>query len=197
MQRRTPVTLAATLILTASMAQAVSLNPITFISNLIHPVHVTAEYDHSAQWQARTYSWGKVQIADPSYDAPVKAQIDTSLIKRGWKPVPTGGSVTIFALGNIHAIKEVESFYKQSNSGFNPTWGVQGLGPDWKPTYGEATVNAMGTAESDYIVDIFDTNSKKLIFRAVTPQDISGKREDNIEQIRRSLSKLVKQLPKK
>src|SRR5580698_2922517 len=74
--------------------------------------NVRTDYDHTANFsQYKTYSWGTVQTADPFYGPRIQQAVDSQLQARGWKLVPTGASVTVFATDNVHNQKQVQTYY--------------------------------------------------------------------------------------
>ncbi len=159
---------------------------------------VTTEYDHSAPLARRTYSWGGVRMEMPQYAPTVRAAVDKDLQKRGWQLAVTGGSATVFAAGGIRGIGELEADSAKQNGGWAADqWGLQGLGPGWKPTYGEATINALGTAESHLVVDIFDTGSRRLLFRGVGPDRLSNTEKKNNKGLEESVKLMFKKFPPK
>ncbi len=86
--------------------------------------NVRTDYNHQADFSKyHTYSWGKVQTADPFYVTRIQQAVNQQLQAKGWQLVPTGGSVTIFATDNLHNQKETQTMYS-------------GLGGDWGPGWG-------------------------------------------------------------
>ncbi len=158
---------------------------------------VTVEYDHSAQFSGRTYSWGDARMPVASYIDPMKALVDKNLKVRGWQLVPSGGSATVFALGDTQDGPHLIAYYADHGVAWAQNWTPQGWGIGWKPGYGEWTFNALGTAETHLVVDIFDTGSHHLIFRGVVGEDLSSTEKKNIKKLTADLKQLLKQLPKR
>ncbi len=164
----------------------------------LHPSTVTVESDRSAALARRSYSWGDVHLAVAQYDGTVRAAVDKILAAKGWQLVPSGGSATLFAVGDVRGEAQlVESYSKQGGGWGAGQWGWQGLGAGWKPQFGEATVNALATAESHLVVDVFDTASHKLLFRGVMVEDVSGTEKANIKGLQKKLKAMWKKLPRK
>ncbi len=157
---------------------------------------VTLEYDHTAPLAGRTYSWGGVRLAVPKYVPVIQGAVDKYLQARGWQLVPSGGSATVFATGDVQGIDELDQGYKEDGWGVGQ-WRAQGLGPGWAPTYGQATVNALATAESHLVVDIFDTGSHKLLFRGVTGEDLSNSEKKNAKNLSGQMKRMFKKFPPK
>ncbi len=166
-------------------------------ASLLHPVQITTEYDHSAHLAGRTYSWGRVTMQVPGYQDVVKAAVDKNLRARGWQLVPTGGSATIFATGDISSEPQMTAFYSGPGAGWGQGWGAQGWGPGWKPGYGEPTWNALSRAGNNLVIDIWDTSSRQLLFRGVMDDDLSGVEKKNTKGLEQSLKKMFKKFPPK
>ncbi|WP_158615407.1 DUF4136 domain-containing protein [Acidipila sp. EB88] len=161
------------------------------------PPRVTSEYDHSASFRNRTYSWGDARMGVPLYVDSTRALIDKDFKKRGWQLVPSGGSTTVFLLGHTPDAQNVIDYYHQHGDLWAQNWSAQGWGPTWKTHYGELIYNAAGTAENHIVFDIFDTTTHQPIFRAVTAEDLSGTPKKNNKDLERRFKVIFKQLPKK
>ncbi len=187
MHRRTTFALAAVLALTVPAAEAIPfLTP-----------SVTIEYDHTAQFAHRTYSWGVLEMAAPTYEPAVHAAVDKGLRQRGWQLVPSGGSATVFVLGDVRGEDQVKAFYAAKGGGFKQDWGPEGLGAGWKPYYGNATINALSLPQNNLMIDIFDTASHQLIFRGVTEDDLSRTEKKNTKRLEKYIKQVFKEFPKK
>ncbi len=166
-------------------------------ASLLHPVPIETEYDHSTHLAGRTYSWGSVTMQVTAYQDGVKAMIDKNLKARGWQLVPSGGSATIFATGDISSEAQMQAFYNGPGAGWGQGWGAQGWGAGWKPGYGEPTWNALSRAGNNLIVDIFDSSSHQLLFRGVMEDDLSGVEKKDTKVLQKSLKKMFKKFPPK
>ncbi len=158
---------------------------------------VTIEFDQSANLARRTYSWGDAQMAVPTYNGVLKSIIDADLQKRGWTAVASGGEATIFALGQIHSGADLETYYHAHPGAWAQEWGTQGWGAGWKPLYGEATYNALNTAGTHLVIDIQESGSHKLLYRAVTAVDLSNTEKQNTKALTSSLKQIFKKFPPK
>jgi hypothetical protein len=55
---------------------------------------VTTDHDHHVNFSFyKTYSWGHLRTPDSMWDARVKDAIDSQLVAKGWREVPSGGDV--------------------------------------------------------------------------------------------------------
>ncbi len=162
----------------------------------LHP-RTTTEYDHTALLVRRTYSWGGLYIDLQQYEPFVRAAADKYLQARGWQPVPSGGAETIWCSGNLRNENQLEAFYAQRGAWGAAQWGPHGLGAGWTPGFGQPTTSAMATPENHFVLDIFDTASRKLVFRGVTTADFSGSDKQNHKRFMASLKRVLKSLPSK
>jgi len=63
---------------------------------------VTTNYDRHANFSKyKTYSWGRVETANSLWDQRAKNAIDSQLAAKGWSQVPSGGDVTVNAVGTL------------------------------------------------------------------------------------------------
>lgn len=85
--------------------------------------------------------------APPLSNDRVKNAIDKVLAEKGWQEVPTGGNVSLVAIGTTHEKRTLETFY----DGF-------GFGGD-----GTATTTVERYRVGTLIVDMLDSKTKKLI----------------------------------
>ncbi len=87
--------------------------------------NVRTDYDHGANFtQYHTYSWGKVKTSNPFYVSRIQEAVNQQLTAKGWKLVPSGGSVTVFATDSIQNQQEVQTMY----DGLGGGWAVAGAG---------------------------------------------------------------------
>ncbi len=169
----------------------------TSLAALITPPAVTSEYDRSVPLAGRTYSWGEVKLAMPPYSDSVRMAIDSILRKRGWQLAPSGGSVTLFAYGDIRGEAQLTAAYQAFCGGWGQPWSAQGWGPGWKPQYGEATFNALNVPENNLVLDMFDTANHRLLFRGVMKDDLSGTEKKNNKQLKKTVKRLLGKFPPK
>ena len=169
----------------------------TSLAALITPPDVTMEYDHSVPLAGRTYSWGEVKLAVPQYSSTVHAAVDGVLRKKGWQLLPSGGSVTVFAYGDIRGEAQITAAYSALGGGWEVPWGAQGFGPGWKPFYGEAVLNALNIPENNLVLDMFDTGNHRLLFRGVMEDDLSGTEKKTTKLLTKTVKRLLAKFPPK
>ena len=153
----------------------------------VFAVDVKTDYDHKANFnQYKTYSWAKVETANPLWDERVKDAVDKALSAKGWTQVPSGGDVSIVAVGTTHDKPTLETFY----NGFDG-WGWGGFGD------AVATTTVEHYKEGTLVVDMFDTTTKKLIWRGSATDLLSDKPEKNISKLNKAVQKMFEHFPPK
>ena len=91
--------------------------------------NVRTDYDHTFNFsQYKTYSWGKVQTSNPFFVSRIQQAVDRKLQAKGWKLLPTSGSVTVFATDKIHDQQQVQTWYDGLGGGWGGGWGWGGWG---------------------------------------------------------------------
>ena len=144
---------------------------------------VTTDFDHHIDFsQYRTYSWAKVETPNSLWDERVKEAVDKELQAKGWREVPQGGDVSIMALGTTREKQTLHTFY----DGFDG-WYWQG--------FGDATTTVDTYKVGTLIVDMFDTNTKKLIWRGRASDVLSSKPEKNEKSLEKAVSKMFEHFP--
>lgn len=166
-----------------------------YISRLIHPIPVTTEYDRDAHLSGHTYSWGDVHMTVTRYAGVVRAAVDHDLQKKGWQQVPSGGAVTVFALGDMQGTAGLKSYYSKQNVTWAGDWGLQGWGAGWKPYHGEATTTAVTVPGNNLVIDMFDTASHRPVFRSVAGVQLWDTAQKNTKYLDDSVKKMLKKLP--
>ncbi len=181
----------------AAAAAALALLAPGAPASLLHPAaSPTVEYDRAAALAGRTYSWGGTCLQVPSYADFIKGAVDKDLAKRGWQMVNSGGSVTVFALGDIHSGDEIRQCLGRLDPSFVvPEWGTHGLGAGWKPGYGEPTINALGTGGGHLVITMYDGGTHQPLFRGVADEDLSGTEKQNDKALGGVLKQMFKKFP--
>ena len=90
---------------------------------------------------------------------------------------PSGGDASVAAFGSTHHQQTLQTFY----DGFG---GV-----------GMATTTVENTPEGTLVVDIFDSSTKKLIWRGIDTKTLSDKTEKNIENLNKAVQDMFKHFP--
>lgn len=164
--------------------------------------NVRTDYDHGANFtQYHTYSWGKVQTADPFYVTRIKQAVDSQLQAKGWQSLPSGGAVTIFATDSVHNQKEVQTQYDNLGGGWGGGWGWGGWGwgGGWADPVGigQATTTTSNQPIGNLVIDLFDAQSKNILWRGLATEDLSTNAAKNTKSLDSDISKMFKSFPPK
>jgi hypothetical protein len=156
-------------------------------STLMIAQEVQTDYDHHVDFSNyKTYSWAKVETSNSIWDGRVKDAVDKELQSKGLSQVPSGGDVAIVAVGTTREKPTLETFY---NGGFGG-WGWRGFGDT-------ATTTVENYKEGTLVVDMFDPNTKKLLWRGTSSDTLSDKPEKNEKKLEKGVDKMFKDFPPK
>jgi Domain of unknown function (DUF4136) len=168
--------------------------------------NVRTDYNHQADFtKYHTYSWGKVKTTDPFYVDRIKQAVNQQLQSKGWQLVPSGGSVTIFANDNLHNQKETQTMYDGLGGDWGPGWGGGwgwggwGWGGGWGGVggVGEATTSTTTQQVGNLVIDLFESNTKNLLWRGLATADLSTNAAKNTKSLDNDIGKMFKGFPPK
>jgi hypothetical protein len=144
---------------------------------------VKTDYSHSTDFgRYRTYSWISVKAGDSLWQDRITQAVDSQLAAKGWSKVPSGGDASVSAFGATHNQQTLQTFY----DGF-PGWRWRG--------FDEATTTVENTPVGTLVVDIFDTQSKKLLWRGSSSDSLSEKSDKNEKKLEKSVEDMFKHFP--
>jgi hypothetical protein len=150
---------------------------------------VKTDYDRSANFgQYKTYSWEKVQTQDALWVDRIKAAVNATLAEKGLTPVESGGDIAIVAVEMTKNQQTLNTFY----DGFGGGWGWRRFGGGG---FGDATTTTETYKVGTLVVDLFDTNSKKLIWRGSASDTLSDKSDKNIKNLDNGVKKMFDHFP--
>lgn len=145
---------------------------------------ITTDYDHNVNFiNFKTYSWGKLETGNSIWDERTKSAVDSALTAKGWTLVPSGGDVLVNAFGKTHPEYTMNTFY----DGFGGGWRWRG--------FGEATTTIDTYKVGTLVVDMFDPNTKNLIWRGVATDTLSNNPEKNTKKLDGEVHKLFEHFP--
>jgi len=148
---------------------------------------VKTDYDRAADFnQYKTYSWEKVQTQDSLWVDRIKEAVNAVLAAKGWTPVISGGDVAIVAMDMTKDRQTINTFY----DGFGGGWRWGGFGG-----LGEATTDVEHYKVGTLVVDLFDTKTKKLIWRGSASDTLSDKSDKNIKNLDKGVQKMFDHFP--
>ena len=146
---------------------------------------VKTDFDRNTDFsQYKTYSWEKVQTQDPLWVDRIKEAVNAALASKGWTQVPSGGNVAIVAVEMTRNQRTLNTFY----NGFGGGW-------RWGGGFGNATTTVDNYKVGTLVVDLFDANSKKVIWRGSSSDTLSSKSDKNIKALDKGVEKMFDQFP--
>src|SRR6266446_339589 len=146
---------------------------------------VKTDYDRSVDFsQYKTYSWEKVQSQDPLWDGRIKEAVNAALTAKGLTPVASGGDIAVVAIEMTKNQQTLNTFY----DGFGRGW-------RWGGGFGNATTTVDNYQVGTLVVDLFDANTKKLIWRGSASDTLSDKSDKNIKNLDKGVQKMFEHFP--
>ena len=146
---------------------------------------VKTDYDRSADFsQYKTYSWEKVQTQDPLLVDRIKQAVNAALAEKSLTPVESGGQVAIVAIEMTKNQRTLNTFY----DGFGGGW-------RWGGGFGNATTTVDNYKVGTLVVDLFDANTKKVIWRGSASDTLSDKSDKNIKNLDKGVQKMFDHFP--
>jgi hypothetical protein len=155
-------------------------------------VSISTDYDHSANFsQYKTYSWLKVQAGDSLWSNRLQQDIDSQLAAKGWTKVASNGSASITAFRATKEQPTLQTFY----DGFGGGWGWRGRGGMGGMGMGMSTTTTEDTKVGTIVVDIFDSQSKQLLWRGKESSDLGNNADKNAKNLSKDMADLFKRFP--
>jgi hypothetical protein len=145
---------------------------------------VKTDYDRQANFnQYKTYSWSNVKTKNPLLVDRIKNAVNSTMAAKGLKEVDSGGDISINAMEITSNQQTLNTFY---DGGFGRwRWGGFGNATTTTETYKVGTL----------VVDLFDTQSKALIWRGSASDTISNSSDKNITNLNKGVAKMFKHFP--
>jgi hypothetical protein len=149
---------------------------------------VKTDYDRSANFaQYKTYSWEHVKTQDALNVDRIKSAVNTALAAKGLTQVDSGGEISIVAVEMTQSQQTLNTFY----NGFGGGWGWRRFGGG----LGEATTTTETYKVGTLVVDLFDSSSKKLLWRGSSSDTLSNNSDKNIKNLDKGVEKMFKKFP--
>jgi hypothetical protein len=147
---------------------------------------VSTDFDHHADFgRFHTYSWLGVRAGNSIWQDRISSAVDQQLAAKGWTKVASGGDASVSAFGRVNERDNLETFY----DGF-PGWGWRGWGG-----MGTVTTEVVPQQVGTLTVDIFDGNSKQLVWRGTASETLSSKPDKNDKKMEKSVEDMFKKFP--
>ncbi|MBV8831369.1 MAG: DUF4136 domain-containing protein [Acidobacteriaceae bacterium] len=127
----------------------------------------------------------KVQAQDPLWNDRIQRAVDSDLSAKGWQKVESGGDASVAAYGSTRSQQVMQTWY----DGFGGGWRWRGFGD------GLATTTTENIPVGTLTVDIFDSQSKKLIWRGSSSATLSNNPEKNEKKLDKDVADIFKKFP--
>jgi hypothetical protein len=145
---------------------------------------VKTDYDRNANFtQYKTYSWSSVKTKDPLLVDRIKSAVNSALAAKGLTQVDSGGDLSIVAMEITRNHQTLNTFYDGGFGGWR--WGG----------FGDATTTTETYKVGTLVVDLFDTQSKELVFRGSSSDTLSSNSDKNIKNLNKGVDKMFKRFP--
>lgn len=155
------------------------------IVGIAFAAEIKTDYDHSVDFsQYKTYSWIKVK-ADPLWEDRITSAVDRELSERGLTKVEADGDIGVAAFSRTKELPTLTTFY----DGLGGRWAWRGFGS------GIATTSVEETPVGTLVVDLFDGHTRKLIWRGVASDALSGKPEKDEKKLVKITDSMFKHFP--
>jgi hypothetical protein len=144
---------------------------------------VKTDYDRNANFsQFKTYSWSNVKTRDPLLVDRIKNAVNSTLAAKGLTQVDSGGDLSVVAMEITRNQQTLNTFY----DGFGGwRWGGFGNTTTTTETYKVGTL----------VVDLFNTQSKELVWRGSSSDTLSSNSDKNIKILNKGVDKMFKHFP--
>jgi hypothetical protein len=153
---------------------------------------VKTDYDRSTDFSHyKTYSWGKVHTQDPLWVDRIKASVTSVLATKGWTEVESGGDVSIMAMEMTENHQTLQTYYDNFGGG----WGWRRWGGGFGDAFGTSTTSEETYQVGTLVIDLFDTNTRKLIWRGSAMDTLSDKSDKNIKELSSGVKKMFDHFP--
>ena len=148
---------------------------------------VKTDYDHSTNFSHyKTYSWLKVQAGDSLWADRIQQDVDAQLAAKGWTKVAADGNASVSALELTQNQTSLETFY----DGFGGGRRWRGFGGS-----GMSTTTTDVTKVGTVVVDVFDPQTQKLIWRGDKSADLTGRPDRNAKTLSKNVASMFKHFP--
>lgn len=158
---------------------------VLFFASALFGQEVKTDCDRNVDFSKfRTYSWERVQTQDPLWIDRIKGAVNAALTAKGWSEVASGGDVSIIAMEMAKNHQTLNTYY----DGFGGGW-------RWGGGFGDETTTVDTYRVGTLVVDLFNTNTKQLIWRGSSSDTISNNSGKNINNLDRGVKKMFDHFP--
>ncbi|MCI0352466.1 MAG: DUF4136 domain-containing protein [Acidobacteriales bacterium] len=149
---------------------------------------VQSDWDKSKNFgEYHTYYWAKIDSPNPLMVQRLQDAVDAQLEKKGWSKQQDGGQVALVGLGTSSTKKNLNTFYSGTGWGYGGWYGAGGMG--------SSTTTVSEYREGTLVLDMYDSNSRQLLWRGTATDTMSDKPEKNEKKLNKAIEKLFKKFP--
>jgi hypothetical protein len=153
---------------------------------------IKTDYDRNANFsQYKTCSWENVRTQNPLLVDRIKEAVNSTLAAKGWTQVESGGNVAIMAMEMTKDHQTLSTYYDNFGDG---GWGWR-WGGGFGDSFGDSTTTEETYTVGTLVVDLFDSNTKKLIWRGSASDTLSNKSGKNIKKLDKAVEKMFDHFP--
>jgi hypothetical protein len=153
---------------------------------------VKTDYDRNADFSRyKTYSWKNVHTQNPLLVDRIKEAVASALAAKGWMEIESGGDVSIMAMEMTEDHRTLNTYYDSFGGG----WGWRRWGGGFGNGFGTSTTTEETYKVGTLVVDLFDTNTKKLIWRGSASDTLSDKSNKNIKKLDSDVRRMFDHFP--
>jgi hypothetical protein len=161
-----------------------SIAMIMFTSIASVAQQVKTDYDRNANFsQYKSYSWSGVKTKDPLWVDRIKSAVNSTLAAKGLTQVDSGGDLSIVAMEITRNQQTLNTFYDGGFGGWR--WG----------RFGNATTTTETYQVGTLVVDLFNTQSKALVWRGSASDTLSSSSDKNIKNLNKGVEKMFRHFP--
>ncbi len=171
--------------------QAKLLLPAVLASAFVLYAAVHTDYDKKADFSKyHTYSWIGVKAGDSLWQDRITNAVDRALSAKGWQKVGSGGDASVSAFGRTTEKDTLQTFYDgYPGWGWRARWWGGGMG------MGESTTQVVPEKVGNLTVDVFDGNTKQLIWRGEASEAVGNNADKNEKKLDKTVDEMFKKFP--
>ncbi len=143
---------------------------------------VTADRDHRVNFsEYKTFMWiQKPKSKEPFMADRIVAAVNAQLRLKGFREVDEGADMAVGANLATEEQHEWETYYSGGDWGWGPGWSTTRV-----KSYEVGTIT----------VDLFDTESKKVIWQGVATDEVSSRPQKRTRETDKQIEKMFKNFP--
>jgi len=164
---------------------------IAILTATVSLAEVKTDYDRTADFSRyKTYSWGKVHAQSPLWADRIRAAVASALAAKGWTEAESG-DVSIMAMEMTEGHRTLNTYYDNFGGG----WGWRRWGGGFGEGLGTSTTTEETYKVGTLVVDLFETDTKKLIWRGRASDTLSDKSDKNIKKLNSDVQRMFDHFP--